>query len=127
MGITNFSLDEFVSQQLSKLTACAPQSLAEDFPYRDDWITHFVLRRIFQNHVPSDKAAAAFVLVRRTYAALDEWEVACMTAKRDVRKPAVYFKLLRHLEGCLSALYQGLEFARKAVGTNFFEKGDGSV
>ena len=91
MAITSFGLDEFVSQELSKLTACAPQSLAEAFPYREDWLTHFVLRRMFQNHVPSDKAGAAFVLVRRTYAALDEWELACTTATSNVHKPAVYF------------------------------------
>ena len=127
MPISNFGLDEFVSQELSKLTACAPQTLAEAFPYREDWLTHFVLRRMFQNHIPSDRAGAAFVLVRRTYAALDEWELACTTSTGDVHKPAVYFKLLRHLEGCLSALYQGLEFARKSIGTKLFEKGDGSV
>ena len=127
MPLSNYALDAFVAQDLSKLTACAPQTLTGAFPDRAHWFNQFVLRRILQNHVADEKAALAFVLVRRAEAALDEWEAACETAKDDVRQPSTYFKLLRHLESCISALWQGLEFGRKAVGTALFQKGDASV
>jgi hypothetical protein len=35
--------------------------------------------------------------------------------------------MLRHLENCVSALWQGLEFCRRALEMKLFEKGDGSV
>ena len=126
MPLSHYALDTFVSQEMSKLTACAPQSLASEYPEYIHWLNQFVLRRIFHNHVSEESAALAFILVRRTEAALDEWELACAAAQ-DVRKPSGYFKMLRHLENCISALWQGLEFCRRALNKNLFEKGDGSV
>lgn len=124
--LTDYALDAFVSQEMSKLTACAPESLASEYPEHIHWLNQFVLRRIFHNHVSEEFAALAFILVRRTEAALDEWELACAAA-HDVRKPSGYFKMLRHLENCISALWQGLEFSRRALNKKLFEKGDGSV
>lgn len=126
MPLTHYALDTFVSQQMSKLTACAPQSLAQEFPERSHWIDQFVLRRIFQNHVSDEGVALAYILVRRVDAALDEWELAC-SAAGDVRRPSGYFKMLRHLENCVAALWQGYEFCRRALGTKLFEQGDGSA
>lgn len=126
MPLTHYALDTFVSQEMSKLTACTPQSLATEFPEHNHWLNQFVLRRIFQNHVSEEHAALAFILVRRAEAALDEWELACVAAE-GVRRPSGYFKTLRHLENCIAALWQGLEFCRRALETNLFEKGDGSV
>ena len=127
MPLTHYALDTFVSQEISKLTACTPQSLEVDFPGRGHWVNQFVLRRIFQNHVSEEHAPLAFILVRRAEAALDEWELACNSATQDVRCPSGYFKMLRHLENSIAALWQGLEFCRLAIGTKLFEKGDGSV
>lgn len=127
MPLTNYALDTFVSQDLSKLTACAPQSLQAEFPERGDWLNQFVLRRIFQNHVSEEYAALAFIVVRRAEAALDEWELACSAATDEIRRPSGYFKMLRHLENCIAALWQGLDFGRKALHIELFKKGDGSV
>jgi hypothetical protein len=126
MPLIHYALDTFVSQEMSKLTACSPQSLASEFAERAHWLNQFVLRRIVQNHVSGEYAALAFILVRRTEAALDEWELAC-AAVPDVRKPSGYFKMLRHLENCIAALWQRLEFSRRALEKNLFENGDGSV
>jgi hypothetical protein len=126
MPLTHYALDTFVSQEMSKLTACAPQSLATEFPERSHWINQFVLRRILHNHVSDEGVALAYILVRRVEAAIDEWELAC-SAAGDVRHPWGYFKMLRHLENCVAALWQGFEFCRHALGTKLFEKGDGSV
>ena len=127
MPLTHSAVDTFVSQEISKLTACAPESLEAEFPDRNHWLNQFVLRRIVQNHVSDERVSLAFILVRRAEAALDEWELACSTATQNIRRPSCYFKVLRHLENCLAALWQGLEFARCAMGVKLFEKGDGSV
>jgi hypothetical protein len=100
--------------------------VATEFPEHKYWLNQFILRRIFHNHVTEESAALAFILVRRAEAAIDEWELACETAQ-DVQKPSGYFKMLRHLENCVAALWQGLEFGRRAMNTKLFEKGDGSV
>ena len=127
MPLTHYALDTFLSQEMSKLTACTPQSLANDFPERGYWPNQFVLRQVFHNHISEEHAALAFILVRRAEAALDEWELACSAATQDVRRPSGYFKMLRHLENCIAALWQGLDFCRRALDTKLFEKGDGSV
>ena len=126
MPLTHYALDTFVSQEMSKLTACAPQSLVAEFPEHSHWLNQFVLRRIFHNHVREEHVALAFVLVRRAEAALDEWELACEAAS-DVQNPSGYFKMLRHMESCIAALWQGFEFSRRALQTKLFEKEDGSV
>jgi hypothetical protein len=128
MPLSHYALDAFVSQELSKLTACVPQSLAAEFPNRSNWLDQFVLRRIFHNHVADDRAALAFLLVRRAEAALDEWELAREAATRqDVRRPSVYFKALRHFENCIASLWQGLKVGSRSLDTRPFVKGDGSV
>jgi len=115
MPLSHYALDTFVSQDLSKLTSCAPQSLASEFPERSCWLNQFVLRLIFHDHIAELRAALAFVLVRRAEAAIDEWELACEAARQGVQKPSGYFKTLRHLENC------------RALATDLFTKGDGSV
>lgn len=127
MGISNFALDSFVSQDLSKLTSVSMQSLANEFPDADHWFAQFVVRRILHGHVSDEKAPLVFAIVRRTHAALDEWELARTASTGNLRTPAVYFSLLRHLEACITAIWQGLEFGRKAIGQELFQKADGTV
>ena len=127
MPLSHHALDTFVSHELSKLTSCAPESLGAEFPERSCWLNQFILRRIFHNHVAEKRTALAFVLVRRAEAAFDEWELACEAARQGVQHPSQYFKALRHLESCLAALWQGLEFGRNALGTELFKKRDASV
>lgn len=127
MGISNYALDTFVAQDMSKLTQLGVNSLAAELPSADSWLATFVLRRILHAHMPDDKAALAFAILRRAHAALQEWELASAASKGDVRSVATYFTVLRHVEACLSAVWQGLEFARKSLGQSFFTKGDGSV
>jgi hypothetical protein len=127
MPLSHYALDAFVSQELSKLTSCAPKSVASEFPEGSHWLNQFVLRRIFRNHVADDRAALAFALARRAEAALDEWELACEAVGQGVQRPSAYFKALRHFETCLASLWQGLDLERRALNTNLFSKGDGSV
>lgn len=127
MSISNYALDTFVAQDMSKLTQLSMMSLAEEFPNADKWFAQFVLRRIFQAHVPDEKAALAFAIIRRTHAALQEWELASCATQYDIRSVGTYFSVLHHLESCISAVWQGLEFARKSLGQDLFKKGDVSI
>lgn len=127
MPLTSAGLDTFVSQGLSALTNCSVQSLDADFPKRATWINDFVMRRKFHDHVRDERAALAFVLLRRAEAAIDEWELACSVVKGKLRSAYVYFKALRHFESCISNLWQGLEFARRSLAMKIFEPGDGSA
>lgn len=127
MSLTLCGLDAFVSQGLSALTACQARSLDEEFPERPEWMGEFVMRRIFHNHVSDERAALAFVLLRRAEAALDEWSLACSTAKGQLRSASVYFKALRHFETCIANLWQGLDFARRTLDTRIFQAGDRSA
>ena len=127
MGISNYALDTFVAQDMSKLTRLSIEPLAQEFPNADKWFAQFVLGRIFQAHVPDEKAALALAILRRTHVALQEWELASTAAQGDLRSLGTYFNVLRHLESCISAVWQGLEFARKALDQELFQKGDGSV
>lgn len=127
MGISNYALDTFVAQDMSKLTQLSIKSLAGEFSNADKWFAQFVLRRILHAHVPDEKAALAFAIMRRTHAALQEWELVSAAAQGDLRSVATYFSVLHHLEICIGAVWQGLEFARKSLGQDLFKKGDGST
>ena len=127
MAISNYALDTFVSQDLSKLTQVSIRSLADEFPSAENWFAQFVVRRIVERRVPDDEASLVFAIVRRTHAALDEWELARAAATGNLRIPAVYFRALRHVETCIGSVWQGLEFGRKALGQELFQKGDGTV
>ncbi len=127
MPLSHAALDMFVSQELSKLTACRPRGLSSDFPDRQTWLEQFILRRIFQNHVAEDRAALAFAIVRRAEAAVDEWELACEVANGNVQQASRYFKTLRHIENCIAAAWQGLDLGRRALKSDLFAKGDDSV
>lgn len=126
MPLSHYALDTFVSQEISKLTACTARPLGEELPERSQWINTFIRRRIFHQHVPNERAGLAFAILRRAEAAVDEWEIACEVAKGNLTKPSEYFRALRHFEACIGALWQGLEFGRKALSLQLFQKGDNS-
>ena len=105
MPFSNYALDTFISQDLSQLTNCTPRSFGDEFANRSDWFDEFVLHRIFNAHVPDDRAPLAFAIIRKAEGALDEWELACAaTAGGDMRKASVYFRVLRHFESCIAYL-----------------------
>jgi hypothetical protein len=126
MGITDYALDKFVGQQISSF-AWTPQSVNSEFPNRGAWLDEFVLHRIFHTHVPDDRAALAFIMLRRALAAIEEWEAMCVEASGSMRRPSVYFSALQHCENCLAATWQALEFGRRVLGQKLFENGDSAV
>lgn len=127
MGVSNYALDTFVAQDMSKLMQWSIKSLAEAFPSADKWLTQFVLRSIFQTPVTNEKAALAFAIILRTHAVLQEWESASAAAQGNLRSVGMYFSVIGQLENCISSAWKGFELARKSVGQDFFKKGAGSV
>ena len=125
MGFTDYALDKFVAQEIST-AAIHVDSLAGELSGYEGWLNQFVMRRIFHAHVSDDRAALAFIMVRKAVAALAEWESMRATAALGVRRPSVYFETLRHCENCIAACSQGVEFGRRALGIELFSKGDGS-
>ena len=125
MRLSNYALDTFVAQDMSKLKKLSVDSLVGEFQSADCWLEHFVHHQIFQAHISGDKTALAFVIVRRAHVALQEWELTSTAAQGDPRNIGIYFSVLHHLEACLSAVWQGLEFARKSLAEDLFKRGDG--
>jgi len=76
MHLTSFSLDNFVSQELSQLTECQAREVADEFPDNQSWLSTFVLSRIIWIPLPKDKAALAFALIRRAEGAVTDYEEA---------------------------------------------------
>lgn len=126
MGFSDYALDTFMAQEASSFS-WKPESIHSAFLKRDTWLDEFVLRRIFHGHVPDDRVALAFIMVRRAVVAVDEWEAMCSAAIVSLRKPSTYFSTLQHCESCLAATWQGLAFGRNALGRDLFAKGDGSI
>lgn len=126
MGFSDYALDTFVAQQMSTFI-WVPRSVGSEFPNRATWLDEFVLRRILHAHVPDDRVALALITLRRILAAIEEWESMCVAASGATRRPSVYFSALQHCEGCVAAVWQALEFGRKALDQRLFDKGDGTV
>lgn len=127
MGISDYALDTFVAQEMSKITRLEIESLAGEFPNADTWLVEFVTLRIFHSHVPKEKAALVFAIIRRAHAAVQEWELASAAALGNMRHIGAYFRVLRHLESCISATWQGLEFARRSLKIDLFTKNEVNV
>jgi hypothetical protein len=129
MPLSNYALDTFVSNNLSKLTEANAVPIGLDFPGHARWIATFVLNRIFQARVSEDRAALAFAMLRRAEAAVEDYDAGCAALSDFVggeKSISTYFRCLRRFEGAVGATYQGFDFARHALATNLFEKGDGS-
>jgi hypothetical protein len=108
MPRSNFGLDTFVAQKLSALTAPTATSVAEEFSGLDTWLPTFVLKTIFHLHLPQDRAALAFTVLRRTQAAIEDYDDACAALRLVVgrqRTVSQYFRALRKFEGAVAMLY----------------------
>lgn len=127
LGVSDYTLDNFVAQGMSKITRLGIEPLAGEFPDADGWLVEFVMLRMFDIRLPTDKAALTFAILRRAHGALQEWELAATASLEDMRSIGAYFRVLRHVENCISATWQALEFARRATEINLFTKDDGTV
>ncbi len=129
MPLSLYALDNFVAQDLSKLTECRLVSVADDFPDHASWLSLFVLTWMLRIRVPKEKAALAFALIRRAESAIEDYEAArahLADLVKGGQNISLYFRCLRRLDSTVAMVYQALDFSRKAVKKDLFAPGDGS-
>ncbi|MFN7917662.1 MAG: hypothetical protein U0Q55_20110 [Vicinamibacterales bacterium] len=105
MPFTNYALDTFVAQQ-ARAVVWSPQPLGVEFPTRAMRLEEFVLRRFFQAHVADQMVPLAFIMVRRTLAAVEEWDLMRDTIWAT-SNPALLLCRLAALRGVHRSLLAG--------------------
>lgn len=131
MPLTHYSLDRFVSPELSRLTACNAPEVASCFSQSAHWISNFVMNSIFGYPVEQEARRFAFAFLRRAEAAFEEYECARnvlieFTSEATSRKSSVYFRALKHFESTVAKLWQACGFMMRLTGEKLFQKGDDS-
>jgi hypothetical protein len=130
MGITRHGVAAFISPKIPEITKSVCVDVAQEFSDRESWLATFFLKVAFQNHAAPDKRALCVQLLRRAECALAEYSAACEEFGRVPRGSGAnwssYFKALYRLEATVTQSYQFFDYARKALDTKLFEKGDGS-
>jgi hypothetical protein len=71
---TDYALDHFVSQDLSKLTVCNAPEVSTRFPQSSHWIGNFRLNSMFGRPVGMDARKFCLAFLRRAEAAFFNYE-----------------------------------------------------
>jgi hypothetical protein len=133
--LTNYSLDRFVSQELSKLTECNAAEVASRFPQSSHWIGNFVLNSMFGRPVSDEARKFCLAFLRRAEAAFFSYELArqalvqfagSASDEHGPTKSSIYFRALHFYEVSLAMQWQGLNLFARLSKTQAFKKGDGS-
>jgi hypothetical protein len=129
MNASNYLLDTYVAQGFSRLTECRAQPIGSDYPHHTSWLSQFTLNTTLAGSLAPDRRALALSILPRAMAAIDDFDEACSTLSEFIsggRKIHSYFRALRRFESAIAQLYQALDIVRTALGTKFFERGDGT-
>ncbi len=132
--LTNYSLDRFVSQDLSRLTECNAPDIAGRFPQSSHWIANFVLNSMFGNPVSDEARKFCLAFLRRAEAAFFNYglaresliEVAESVRGEGPAKASLYFRALHLFEVCLAMEWQAISLFARLTPDKPFKKGDGS-
>ena len=130
MPLTQYALDEFVAQDLSKLTECRAPSIEADFEDRSNWLNNFVLNAIFKMSLPKEKLALALALIRRADGAVQDYGAGRLVLEsmaNGERTVKNYFDCLRKFESSAAMTYQTYMFTMRFLPTKLFKPGDGSA
>jgi hypothetical protein len=130
MPLSNYALDNYVSQQIMQLTECNAIDLSQEFDQADSWIENFVLNSIFRTQVKQEYKPFIFAILRRAQMALVEYENGRMAlqdyAGGNKNRISVYFRSLYHFEIAVNLTYQAHYFFMKITKKRLFNKNDGS-
>ena len=130
MPFTNYGLDHFVSQELSKLSRCDAPDVTSSFPESKHWVSNFVLNSFLGFRLLPEMKRFRFFFLRRAEAAFIEYDHAREALSEYVatsrRKPSLYFRALYHFEMTIAMLWQAYDFARKFTGVDPYKTGDNS-
>jgi hypothetical protein len=129
MSFTRHATD-FISEKIGQVTKCGATDVAKEFPASAAWVTTFGLCVIFQDHPPAQNRPHALQFVRRVEMAFAEYSRASDHLSDLVsggpRRWSPYFRALYHFEAAISQLYLAYDGARKKLGNDYFDSGDGS-
>ena len=130
---TDYTLDHFISQDLSKLTACNAPELVSRFPQSTYWIVNFTLNSRYGRPVDMDARKFCLGFLRRAEAAFFTYEFARQalldfeaSVNHGPRKTSVYFRALHFFEVCIAMHWQAIDLFRKLSKEDAYDKGDGS-
>lgn len=129
MNASNYLLDNFIAQGMSKLTECRAEPVATHFGNRSGWFGQFTLNSTFGGNIPHARRAMGLSLIHRAIGAIEEFDdgVQALTEFLSVdRGKYQYFRALRKFEASMALLYQALDLARKAINKDLFDRNDGS-
>lgn len=129
MPLSFYALDNFVSQELSQLTECRATEVVDEFPNYQSWLSTLVLNWMLWSSLPREKAALAFAIVRRSEAAITDYEEARELLAKLVssgKSISLYFRCLARFESTVAMVCQALTFIRKALNIKLYKKGDDS-
>jgi len=131
MPFTNYALDAYVSQELSKLNECSAPDLSKEFDQAEHWVNNFILNSIFRVQIKPEAKPFIFGILRRAQMALAEYgdgRAALLDYLGGSKeRVSVYFRALYHFEIVVGLLYQAYEMAMKITGKQLFQKNDGST
>lgn len=130
MPLTNYSLDNFVSQEISSLTKCNAVDLTQKFDQAEHWIENFVLNSIFRIQIKQEHKPFIFAILRRAQMALVEHENGRIALQEYVNgkkdRISLYFRALYHFEIAINLIYQAHELFMKITKVRLFQKNDGT-
>jgi len=130
MPLSNYSLDNFVAQQMSLLTAPRARSVKAELPSPSTWLSELILNSIFVRPLSIQGRRLAFAWIRRAISAVDSYDEACISLQLLVsHKDSIenFFRALDKIEHALAMTYQANDFGRKALSYPLFAPRDGSV
>lgn len=129
MPFTNYAIEAFISNRITKVTECRMADLSAEFPNAGTWVSGFGLMVIFTNQPREEIRPFALQFVRRVEMALAEYSRAREQLQDLIAgnpRWSPYYRALHHVEIAIALLYQAYDFSRKALDQRLFESGDGS-
>jgi hypothetical protein len=126
-------LDEYLATDISKFVAAEVPALAADHPESEHWVFNYFLNSQLRARFASPSREFAYVFLRRTMAAFEEYEagraktVEFMELRSAGKQPVrTYLSALHHWEQCLAAAWQAIEVWMTLTGQVAFAQGDES-
>lgn len=109
--LTDYALDAYVAPELSRLGTPELPSLASLATVSKNWLPDFLLNHMLRFALPPRERQFRFGLIRRTVAAIAEYELGRNALGEYVCNPlrhviSPYFSALRHLEAAVAVTYQ---------------------
>jgi hypothetical protein len=126
--LSDYTLDIFIAQKLSKLSECNASDLSD---LTDQWLDNFILNNIFNLNLPDKEKAYLLNFLRRVEAVFYEYNKARNALTEyittDHNRISPIFHALNHFETLFAQLYQAYLLIKSPIEFKLFTKHDNSV